>query len=129
MIVPTPSALVSRIFERTCLQRGHFTNSKIPIDSAKSKEYLAPRANNKKGAQQMTKTATRTYKRGTPIDRAAFVKAWQKAETVGDVSEALKITAARASAQARFLRAKGVKLKSFRNHSEVDVKALNALIA
>lgn len=76
-----------------------------------------------------TKTARKPYTRQAPIDRAQFVKAWDKGDSVQAIAKSLSITPIRASALARYLRAKGVKLKTFRNTSKIDVKALNALIS
>lgn len=69
--------------------------------------------------------------KATAVSAEAFVKAWQKATTVSDVSKATGLTPASASARAAQYRKRGVNLKKFprQGGARLDIDALNALVS
>lgn len=64
----------------------------------------------------------------TQENYAKFVKAWEHAHSVKDVTEAMGISKLKAAVWSLRLRKAGVKLKKFRSGVKIDVAALNALV-
>lgn len=81
--------------------------------------------NNSRRATEMKRTTRRTY-----VSAEAFVRAWQRGQTVADVVEELGlVSCGYASTRAAILRKKGVPLKMYQRGrgSPLDVKRLSEI--